>query len=243
MRRMVGGIRLIHCARNSTDFRGDARRHVFRRADLHRCSGIAAAVMATNGPLMPFFFPISPASACSARRGGRLLRARPPPRGGRHRQLVALPRRAQAAGGRRHRHGCRAAARDFRPVAAGRRAPFTSRCSAGPRRSIIDFIAAVFTTPRGWALIGIGAASAQSSAGSFWRSASPRCRCWSIATSARREAVSASWRAAHANKAGDDPLGPDRGRACSCSARSRCSSGSPSSFRGSAIRPGTCTRG
>ena len=41
----------------------------------------------------------------------------------------------------------------------------------------------------------------------------------------------------------DAPLGRDRRSACWCSARSRCSSASPSCCRGSAIRPGTSTRG
>jgi hypothetical protein len=56
------------------------------------------------------------------------------------------------------------------------------------------------------------------------------------------EAVSASWRAAHANK-GEMIRWGLIVSACWCSARSRCSSGSPSSCRGSAIRPGTSTRG
>ena len=56
--RKIGHEDLRHLARQGLGrFPGHARRHRLRRPDLH-VIGIAAVVMTTSGPLMPFFFPV-----------------------------------------------------------------------------------------------------------------------------------------------------------------------------------------
>ena len=160
---------------------------------------------------MPFFFPVvagvgllGPIAAVGfyelARRRERAS----------ERPLVQLPRCPQAPVGRRHGHRCRPAARDLLRLAARRRRALCLLFGWATPTSIRDFLAMVFTTPRGWALIVAR------------RGRRRDLRLVVLALSvvslpmlvdcdiSAAEAVSASWRAAHANKARDDPLGPDR---------------------------------
>lgn len=104
-----------------------------------------------------------------------------------------------------------------------------------------DFLSMVFTTPKGWALIISAPSSARSLAGSCLRSASSRFRCSSTAT-LRREKPSPRHGAQRTRTRARWSAGASSSLYCSCSARSRCSSDSPSSYRGSAIRHGTSTR-
>ena len=75
-------------------FRGDI---VFAGL-IYTLIGLAAVVMTTSAPLMPFFFPVvAGVGLLGPLRRCRLLRARAAARGGRTRRpLVQLPRRAQA---------------------------------------------------------------------------------------------------------------------------------------------------
>ena len=168
---------------------------------LYPLLGIAAAVMATNGPLMP--------SSCPIVAGVGLLGP------------VAAVGFYELA--RRREAGDRRTGRTSSTCASGRRpttSPWLSGCSsiffglwllaAGALYVALfgwtapdtlgEFIAAVFTTPRGWALIGLGAVIG---AVFGWLvlalsvASLPMLVDRDLSAS---EAVSASWRAAHANK-------------------------------------------
>ena len=167
------------------DFR-DLRGDIVFAGLIYTLIGIAAVVMTTSGPLMPFFLPVvAGVGAARPGRGGRILRARPAARRRARGPLVPLPRRPQASRPsttwassracccRSSSGGWSPPARSTRCFSAGRRRP-RSRI---PGDGLHD--AARLGADRRAAR-----SSARSSAGSSWRSASPRCRCWSIATSA-----------------------------------------------------------
>ena len=159
---------------------------------LYPLIGILAAVFTTQGAL-PFFLPIvAGVGLARTGRGRRFLRAGPQARSGARLQLVAFPRRPQAAGDRRHGDRGRAAAGDFRILAVRRRRSLCRILRLGsvrldraqhhrrlPARCLHDSARLGPDRYR-------PGRRAPSSAGSCWRSASPRCRCWSTATSAHR---------------------------------------------------------
>ena len=107
--------------------------------------------------------------------------------------------------------------------------------------SIGSFLSMVFTTPRGWVLIVAGMVVGAVFGWIVLALSVASLPMLVDCDVSAADAVSASWRAAHANK-GEMLRWGDRRRLVWCSARSRCSSGWRSCCRGSAIRPGTSTR-
>jgi uncharacterized membrane protein len=182
------------------DFR-DMRGDLIFAGLIYTLIGVAAAVMTTNGPLMPFFVPVvagvgllGPVAAVG---------------------FYELARRRESGQSANWSHFLdvrkRPAADDIAMVvgllvmifalwllAAG--ALYVALFGWTAPDTLGEFIAAVFTTPRGWALIALGAA-AGAIFGWFVLALSvaslPMLVDCDLSAS---QAVSASWRAAHANK-------------------------------------------
>ena len=123
---------LTHGLNDFLAMRGD----IFFAGLIYTLIGIAAVVMTTNQPLMPFFFPVvagvgllGPVAAvgfyelAKRRESGQ---CRP--------QLVQLPRRLKRPSVGRHGNRCRAPAPDLPRLAARRWSALRACCSAGRRR-------------------------------------------------------------------------------------------------------------
>jgi uncharacterized membrane protein len=163
--------------------------------------GVAAAVMTTNGPLMPFFFPVvagvgllGPVAAVGfyelARRREDGLES-----GWKHFLDV---RRRPAVDDMGIVAGLLLAVFVLWLIAAG--LLYVALFGWATPTSITDFFGAVFTTPRGWALILFGAAIGAIFGWIVLALSVASLPMLVDCDVSAAEAVSASWRAAHANK-------------------------------------------
>ena len=225
------------------DFR-DLRGDLFFAGLIYTLIGLAAVVMTTSRPLMPFFFPVvAGVGAARTDRGRRLLRARAAAREWRGSPLVQFPRRAQAPVARRHgdrRRACCCVIFVGWLIAAG--ALYALLFGWATPTSIGGFLSAGLHDS---ARLGVDRRRRGRRRDLRLVRACAQRRLAADAGRLRRQRGRGGLRlmARGARQQGrDDPLGDDRRRCCWCSARSRCSSASPSCCRGSAIRPGTSTR-
>ena len=182
------------------DFR-DMRGDLIFAGLIYTVIGVAAAVMTTNGPLMPFFFPIvagvgllGPVAAVGfyelARRREEGLES-----GWRHMFDV---RKRPAVDDMGIVAGLLLGIFVLWLLAAG--ILYVALFGWATPTSIVGFFSDVFTTPRGWALIGLGALIG---AVFGWVVLAVSVASLPLLVDcdvSAAEAVSASWRAAHTNK-------------------------------------------